>query len=78
MDNDNNIRWKNWTDTLGKQLIKEVKIEIPQTFIYHTEKKCMECKKNFIYKHSDDTEKLQRILYFNKSGNLDVCLDCDK
>ena len=39
---------------------------------------CMECKKNFIYKHSDDTEKLQRILYFNKSGNLDVCLDCDK
>ena len=29
MDNNNNIRWKNWADAVGKQLIKEVKIEIP-------------------------------------------------
>jgi len=72
---DNNNRW---VDALGKQLIKEIKIEIPGAFIYHTEKKCIKCDKFFIYKHSDDTEKLQRILYFNKSGNLNVCLDCDK
>ncbi len=64
-----------WADAIGKKLIKQIQIEI---HVPHTEKKCIKCDKFFIYKHSDDTEKLQRILYFNKSGNLDVCLDCDK
>lgn len=68
----NNIRW---TDAIGKQLIKSIEIEI---YIPHIEKKCINCNKIFIYKHNDDKEKLQRILYFNKSGNLDLCLDCDK
>ena len=68
----NNI---SWADAIGKKLIKEVKIEF---HVPNTEKKCINCNKMFIYKHNDDTEKLQRILYFNKSGNLDVCLDCDK
>jgi hypothetical protein len=71
----NNIRWVNWADAIGKKLIKEVQVEIHNP---HIEKKCIKCEKIFIYKHSDDTEKLQRILYFNKFGNLDVCLDCDK
>jgi len=68
----NNIRW---ADAIGKQLIKEIKIEIHEP---QTQKKCLNCGKLFIYKHSDDTEKLTRLLYFNKSGNLDVCLECDK
>lgn len=67
-----------WANAIGKQLVKEIKIEIPGTFIYHTVKKCIKCGKEFIYKHSDDAEKLERILCWNKSGNLDVCLDCDK
>ena len=70
----NNI---SWADTIGKKLIKEIKIEIHNT-VTHTAKKCIKCDKIFTYNHHDDTEKLQRILYFNKSGNLDVCLDCDK
>jgi hypothetical protein len=72
---DNNIRW---SDAIGKKLIKELKVEIPTTFIYHTEKKCTQCKKEFVYKHSDDAEKLERILCWNKSGNLDLCLECDQ
>ena len=67
---------RRWADAIGKQLIKEIQIETG-TFI-HKEKICIKCDKFFIYKHSDDTEKLQRILHFNKFGNLDVCLDCDK
>ena len=34
--------------------------------------------RSWIVKHSDDTEKLERLLGWNKSGNLDLCLDCDK
>jgi len=71
--NNNDI---SWADDIGKKLIKEIKIEIG-TFI-HKEKKCIKCKKEFMYKHSDDAEKLERLLCWNKSGNLDLCLDCDK
>ena len=74
-DNNNEL---SWADAIGKQLIKEVRLEIPGTFIYHVQKTCITCKKTFSYKHSDDTEKLERLLCWNKSGNLDMCLDCDK
>jgi len=67
-----------WADAIGKKLIKEIKIEIPTAFIYYNKKICIKCKKEFMYKHSDDTEKLERLLCWNKSGNLDLCLDCDK
>ena len=76
MSTDNNS--VSWTDAIGKQLIKEVRVEIPGTFIYHIQKTCIKCEKMFSYKHSDDTEKLERLLHWNKSGNLELCLDCDK
>ena len=76
MDNNNNNI--SWADAIGKKLIKEVRVEIPGTFIYHVQKTCVKCDKVFVYKHSDDTEKLERLLCWNKSGNLDLCLDCDK
>jgi hypothetical protein len=76
--NNNSISWAEWTDAIGKKLIKETRIEISGTSIYHTKKTCIKCDKVFIYKHSDDTEKLERLLCWNKSGNLDLCLDCDK
>jgi hypothetical protein len=75
MDNNNNIRW---ADDRGKKLIKEIKIEIPTAFIYYNKKICIKCNKEFIYNHSDDAEKLERLLCWNKSGNLELCLDCDK
>ena len=56
---DNNLSWAN---SIGKQLIKEVRLEIPGTFIYHVQKTCIKCEKMFSYKHSDDTEKLERLL----------------
>ena len=77
-DEEMNAAMRSWADAIGKQLIKEVKLEIPGTFIYHVQKICITCKKEFSYKHSDDTEKLQRLLCWNKSGNLELCLDCDK
>jgi hypothetical protein len=74
-NNNNNI---SWADAIGKKLIKEVRVEIPTASIYHIQKTCIKCDKVFSYKHSDDTEKLERLLCWNKSGNLDLCLDCDK
>ena len=78
MDNNNNESWVSWANEVGKKLIKEVRLEIPGTFIHHVQKTCIKCNKAFTYKHSDDTEKLERLLCWNKSGNLDMCLDCDK
>ena len=73
------ISWKldelKYSITIGKKLIKETQVKI---HISHTEKKCIKCNNCFIYKHSDDAEKLERLLCWNKSGNLDLCLDCDK
>lgn len=74
-DNSNEITNIRWADSIGKKLIKDIQVEI---HIPTTEKKCIKCATTFIYSHSDDYESLKRILYFNKSGNLDVCLDCDK
>ena len=59
---DNNM---SWADAIGKKLIKEIRIEIPTVFIYHIQKICVKCDKMFIYKHSDDTEKLERQLCWN-------------
>jgi len=73
-----NNNWVKWADSIGNQIIKEIKIEIPSGFIRRTTKKCIKCNTLFTYNHDDDTEKLHRLLYFNKTGNLDVCLDCDK
>ena len=74
---DNNTKMNNisWADAIGNKLIKETQVKI---HISHTEKKCIKCNNCFIYKHSDDAEKLERLLCWNKSGNLDLCLDCDK
>ena len=74
--NDNNMNDISWADEIGKKLIKEMKVKIHN--ISYTGKICIKCNNFFIYKHSDDAEKLERLQCWNKSGNLDLCLDCDK
>jgi hypothetical protein len=73
MDNNNDLM-----EYIGKNIIKEIKLEIPGAFFYHTEKKCEKCEKYFKYDNHDSMEKMLRILYSDKSGNLDMCLDCDE
>lgn len=66
-----------WVDSIGKSLIKEVKVEVYKFGIFHTQRKCCRCSNFFIYTHSDDAEKLKRKYYFGRSGNMDLCMSCD-
>jgi hypothetical protein len=38
--------------------------------------RCNICKKVYSYE-SENTEKLHRMLFLNKSGNLNLCKKCD-
>ena len=43
-----------WVNSIGKQLIKSVKIEIPGVFWCQTQKHCKRCNKLFTYKDDVD------------------------
>ena len=70
--------WESWAEELGSKLVKEVKIEIPGSFISQTQKTCSKCNQIFVYNQTDDLEISYRKLYSSKKGNLDLCLTCDE
>ncbi len=79
MSENKDLEWTDWTKTLGLQLVKEIKLEIPSNPpIIHIQKTCTKCKNIFSYKNSDEHEILVRKIYFRKSVNLDLCINCEE
>jgi len=68
----------NWTNELGSKLIKEIKIEIPSSFINQTQKVCLKCGQIFVYERTDEVEIFFRQFSSLKKGNLNLCFNCDE
>ena len=63
-----------WVNSIGKQLIKSVKIEIPGVFWCQTQKHCNRCKKLFTYK--DDLDLKMWRFVGKKEDDVDICNEC--
>lgn len=65
-----------WKTNPDEALINKLKFIVESNTIA-TIKYCKKFNKKFIYKRSDKSEKNIRHNFFNKIGNLDLCIHCD-